>query len=265
MHAVITHAEVPGENSYMLYDTDQPLLIRDRARYQGDAIAAIAAESEEAAAAAIAAMEIEYEVLDGVFDPLEAVRPGAQQIWPDRSNIYHHLTVQRGDIAAGFSDADVIIENTYQTQCMEQAFLEPEGAVASVDRDGMVVVHAGCQAPHRDRRQIARSLGLPEAKVRVIVPYVGGAFGGKDETHVQIHAALLAQATGRPIRMIRTREESIRTHVKRHAITIRHRLGATKAGILTAIQVTAYGDGGPYANMTKQVMEVFAIHASGRY
>lgn len=265
VHAVMTHAEVPGENSYMLYDTDQPLLIRDVARYQGDAIAAVAAESEEAAAAALAAIDIEYQELPGLFDVMEAVQPHARQVWPDRSNIYHRLTVQRGDLEAGFAAAEIIIENTYQTQCMEQAFLEPEGAVASVDSDGTIVVHAGCQAPHRDRRQIARSLALPETKVRVIVPYVGGSFGGKDETHVQIHAALLAQVTGRPIRMIRTREESIRTHVKRHAITVRHRLGATKQGLITAMDVTAYGDGGPYANMTKQVMEVFTIHASGPY
>ena len=106
-----------------------------------------------------------------------------------------------------FKDADLILENTYTTQRVEQAFLEPEGALALPDSDGMLVVYASAQAPHRDRMQIARALALPESRVRVIVPRIGGAFGGKDEANVQIHAALLAHATGRPVRLVRTRAE----------------------------------------------------------
>lgn len=266
VHAVLTATDVPGENSFDLYDTDQPLLIEvgDCARYQGDAVAIVAAETEDAAQRAIDAIQATYEPLEGVHDPIAAAQAGAPQVWPDRSNIYHHLPIERGDVEDGFRRADVIIERTYRTQCMEQAFLEPEGAFVTPTGDGLEV-YAGCQAPHRDRRQIARSLGVPETAVRVIVPYVGGAFGGKDETHVQIHAALLAQATGRPVQLIRTREESLLTHVKRHPIVVRYRTGATSEGLLTAIEVEAHGDGGPYANMTRQVMEVFAIHASGPY
>ena len=266
VHAVLTATDVPGENSFDLYDTDQPLLIEvgDCARYQGDSVAIVAAETEEAAQQAIDAIRVTYEPLEGVHDPIVAARPGTPRVWPDRSNIYHHLPIERGDVEDGFRRADVIIERTYRTQCMEQAFLEPEGAFVVPTDDGLEV-YAGCQAPHRDRRQIARSLGVPETAVRVIVPYVGGAFGGKDETHVQIHAALLAQATDRPVRLVRTREESLLTHVKRHPIVVRYRTGATNEGLLTAIEVEAHGDGGPYANMTRQVMEVFAIHASGPY
>ena len=265
--AVLTAKDVPGENSYELYDTDQPLLIEEGecARYQGDALAAIAATSESAAQDALDAIDVRYEPLPGVFDVLEAVEDGAQQVWPDRKNIYAHHSAESGDPAAGFAEADIIIENRYQTQLMEHAFLEPEGAICRYDENGVITVWAGCQAPYRDRDQIARALGLSQNEVRVIVPYVGGAFGGKDETHVQIHAALLTQATGQPVRMIRSREESIRTHVKRHPITINHKLGATKDGRLTAIEVTGYADGGPYANMTSQVMDVFTIHASGPY
>ena len=113
--------------------------------------------------------------------------------------------------------------------------------------------------------QVARSLGLPESMVRVVVPYVGGAFGGKDENHVQIHAALLAQATGQPVRLIRSREESILTHVKRHPIRTRYRSGATKDGLLTAIDVECISDGGPYANMSAHVLYVCALHVSGPY
>ena len=265
--AVLTGEDVPGENNYDLYDTDQPLLIETGscARYQGDALVAVAAVDESVVQAALDAIKVEYKPLQGIFDVMEAVQPNARQVWPDRGNIYAHHSAEQGDVRAGFAAADIVIENTYRTQLMEQAFLEPEGAVARYDENGVIAVYAGCQAPHRDRRQIARSLGLPESRVRVVVPYVGGAFGGKDETHVQIHAALLTQATRRPVRMIRTREESIQTHVKRHPITVKHKLGATKDGKLTAIKVEGYADGGPYANMTSQVMDVFTIHASGPY
>ena len=265
--AILTGEDVPGENSYDLYDTDQPLMIEEGccARYQGDALVAVAAIDEDTAQAALDAIDVEYEPLNGLFDVMKAVEPGAPQVWPERGNIYKHDVCEQGDVEVGFAQADIIIENSYQTQLVEHAYLEPEGAVARYNENGVMEVYAGCQAPHRDRRQIARSLGLPESQVRVIVPYVGGAFGGKDETHVQIHTALLTQATGQPVRMIRSREESILAHVKRHPITVKHKLGATKDGRLTSITVEGYADGGPYANMTSQVMEVFTIHASGPY
>jgi CO/xanthine dehydrogenase Mo-binding subunit len=265
--AILTASDIPGPNSYDLYDTDQPLLIEvgDCARYQGDPVAVVVAESEQAALAGLEAIDVEYEPLEGTFDPVAACQPGASSIWPHRSNLYDHLHIERGDVERAFERADVVIEGDYQTQCMEQAFLEPEGAVAVPGPEGQITVHAGCQAPHRDRRQIARSLALPESKVRVVVPHVGGSFGGKDETHVQIHAALAAKLIGRPVRLIRSREESIRTHVKRHPITIRYRTAAARDGKILGITVEGFGDGGPYANMTRQVMEVFAIHASGPY
>jgi CO/xanthine dehydrogenase Mo-binding subunit len=193
------------------------------------------------------------------------MKPGALQVWPDKSNICDHLVVKSGDIEAGFSQADVVIENTYTTPLIEHAFLETEGALAYLDEDGTMVVYASCQAPHRDRRQIARALGLPENRVRVITPFVGGAFGGKDEAHVQIHAALLAQASGRPVKIIRSREESFLTHVKRHPITIRYRSGVTREGKLTAVHTVAVGDAGPYTNSSRFVMSFEAIFSSGPY
>jgi len=263
--AVLTHADVPGENSYLLYEADQPLLAKDCVRFQGDALVAIAAEDEAAAQAALAAVEVVYRPLPGIFDPIAAMEPNAPQVWPGRSNVLDHIIIEHGDVEAGFAKADLILENTYTTQRVEQAFLEPEGAVARLELDGSVVVYASCQTPHRDRMQIARALGIPENRVRVIVPYVGGAFGGKDEAHVQIHAALLAYATGRPVRMVRTREESIRTHPKRHPMTIRYRSGITRDGLIVAIQVEAVADTGPYVNMGKKVLSVFATRVSGPY
>jgi CO/xanthine dehydrogenase Mo-binding subunit len=264
--AVLTHADVPGLNRFAYSHTeDQPVLVSELAQYQGDALAAVAAVDETSARAALAAIEVDLEPIEGVFDPVEAMQPGTPRVWPDRSNIHEHLVIERGDVEAGFAAADVVIQGEYTTQLVEQAFLEPEGAVATRDADGTVVVYASCQSPHRDRRQVAVALGIPENRVRVITPYVGGAFGGKDEVHVQVHAALLAHVTGRPVRLIRSREESIRTHVKRHPIRVRHKVGATRNGLLTAIQVEAIGDTGPYVNAGTEVMSVLAATASGPY
>ncbi len=264
--AVLTHADVPGLNRYTYsYVEDQPLLVSEFAQYPGDAIAAVAAIDEAAAQAALRSIDVVLEPLEGVFDPIEAMRPGAQQVWPDRPNLHNHLVIEHGDIEAGFAGAAVVVEGEYTTQLIEQAFLEPEGAVATVDVDGTIVVYASCQAPHRDRGQIARALGIFENQVRVITPYIGGAFGGKDEAHVQIHAALLAQATRQPVKVVRSREESIRTHVKRHPIRVHYKSGATKDGRLTAIHVRAIGDTGPYVNAGAEVMSVLAASVFGPY
>jgi CO/xanthine dehydrogenase Mo-binding subunit len=264
--AVLTANDIPGENSYLYaLPADQPLLVSDMVRYQGDALAAVAAESDEAAQAALDAIRVEYEPLPGVYDVLEAMKPGSLLVWPDRPNVFDHLVIDHGDIEIGFQQADIIIENTYYTPLVEHAFMETEGAVAYTDENGVMVVYSSCQAPHRDRMQIARSLGVPENKVRVITPHIGGAFGGKDEAHVQIHAALLAQASNRPVRLIRTREESILTHVKRHPVIIRYRSGITHFGKLTAVHAEAIGDTGPYLNAGRDVMNFVAATLSGPY
>jgi len=264
--SVLTASDIPGENSYLYAEpADQPLLVTDMVRYQGDALAAVAAESEETTQAALEAIQVEYEPLEGIYDVRQAMQPGAHQVWPDRPNICDHLVINHGDIEAGFKQAEVIVENTYTTPLIEHAFMETEGAVAYMDETGTMVVYSSCQAPHRDRLQIARSLGVPENQVRVITPHIGGAFGGKDEAHVQIHAALLAQASCRPVRLIRTREESILTHVKRHPIIIRYRSGASQDGKLTAVHAEAIGDTGPYLNAGRDVMNFVAATLSGPY
>ena len=263
--AVLTHQDIPGKNNFLYALDDQPILVSQFARYQGDALVALAAEDKNSAQAALKAIQVEYEPLPGVYDALEAMKPGSIQVWPDRSNLYDRLVIEHGDIQAGFDAAEVLIEHTYHTPLIEHAFLEPECAVSLVDWDGTIIVYSPGQSPHRDRHQIARALAIPEAKVRVIYPTIGGAFGGKDELHVQIHAALLAQATGRPVMLERTREESIRTHVKRHPIQVRYRTGATREGKITAIHVEAIGDTGPYVNAGAEVMSVLAATVFGPY
>jgi CO/xanthine dehydrogenase Mo-binding subunit len=263
--AIMLHTDVPGENSYFHYIGDQPLLVSDMVRYQGDAVAAVAARTETAADLALEAIEVAYESVEGIFDPEEAMKPGARQVWPDRDNVFKRLVLEEGDVETGFDKADVIVEGTYQTPFIEPAFLEPEGAVAYQDFDGTMVVYASTQAPFEDRMQIARALGIPQNMVRVITPAIGGGFGGKHEAHVQIHAALLAQTTGLPVRIIRSREESILTHVKRVPITMHLKLGATDEGEFVAYRVKAIGDMGPYVNAGAIVMTAMASKAQRPY
>jgi CO/xanthine dehydrogenase Mo-binding subunit len=162
--AVLTHADVPGENSYLYAYPDQPLLVVDEVRFQGDAVAAVAAVDEQTADAALRAIEVEYEPLPGIFDPLVAMQEGARQILPGADNIMMRKTYSTGNVAAALASAAAIVENTYRTQWAEHAFLETEGGVGRVDEDGTVIVYSSCQAPHRDRMQIARALGLPETR-----------------------------------------------------------------------------------------------------
>jgi CO/xanthine dehydrogenase Mo-binding subunit len=263
--AVLTHEDIPGENNYLYSQPDQPLLAIDEVRFQGDAVAAVAARDEATADAALHAIAVEYDVLDGIFDPLEAMKDGAEQIVDGEDNVLMSQVYRAGDVDSALDSAAVIVENTYHTQWAEHAFLETEGSVALVDEEGVLTVYSSCQAPHRDRLQIARSLGMPESMVRVITPYIGGAFGGKDEAHVQMHAALLAVAAGRPVRLIRGRRESILTHVKRHPISVHCITAATREGRLLAVKARAIADAGPYHNATHEVLNKFGEFIGGPY
>ena len=265
VYAVITHADIPGENSYLYAEPDQPLLVVDEVRFQGDAVAAVAARDSRTADAALQAIAVEYEELPGIFDPLEAMRPGADQIVPGEDNVMMSQMYRSGDVEAAIAAADVVIENTYRTQWAEHAFLETEGGVGLVDDDGGITVYSSCQAPHRDRMQIARALAMPESMVRVITPYIGGAFGAKDEAHVQIHAGLLAHAAQRPVHLIRERRESILTHVKRHPMIVKYTTAASKGGKLLAVKARVIADAGPYTNSTHEVLNKFGEFIGGPY
>ena len=263
--AVITHADIPGENSYLYAEPDQPLLVVDEVRFQGDAVAAVAAVDERTADAALAAIEVEYQELPGIFDPLEAMQPGAEQVVQGEDNVMMSQMYRAGDVEAAIASADVVIENTYRTQWAEQAFLEMEGGVGLVDDEGGITVYSSCQAPHRDRMQIARALAMPESMVRVITPYIGGAFGAKDEAHVQIHAGLLAHAAQRPVHLIRERRESMLTHVTRHTMIIDYTTAATKEGKLLAVKARVIADAGPYTNSTHEVLNKCGEFIGGPY
>jgi CO/xanthine dehydrogenase Mo-binding subunit len=265
VQAVLTHEDVPGPNRYGVAVLDQRVLAQGKVRSVGDAVALVAAESEDLAEAAIDRIAVEYEPLPGVFSIEAALAPNAPLVNDDDDNLFQHTTVRKGDIALGFARADVIIEQTYRTQSMDHVPMEPEAGLAYVDSMGVLNVLTATQYPFRDRRQIAPNVGLPMNRVRVIQAPVGGGFGRKDDITTEIHAGLLAVKTGRPVRLVYTREESLFALTKRHPFTIHYKSGAQSDGHLTAVEASIYGDSGPYVSLGMYVIKKAGIHATGPY
>ncbi|MBU1748012.1 MAG: molybdopterin-dependent oxidoreductase, partial [Chloroflexi bacterium] len=263
--AVLTAVDVPGRPNHGVSRHDWPVLVAvgGVVRYRGDALAVVVAETEAQAEAALEHIAVEYEPLPAILSSEEARRPDAPHLHPG-GNLLKHTHVERGDVDAAFKQADVVIEQVYHTPATDHAFLEPEAAVA-VPTAGGVTVYAGSQIPFKDQAQIAASLALPLEKVRVVHPAVGGAFGGKEDISGQIHAALAAVVTGRPVKLVYTRSDSLRYHPKRHATTIHYKTGATRDGKLVAVAVEILGDTGAYASLGEFVMARTATHAAGPY
>ncbi len=274
--AVLTAADIPGRHLHGVKTLDWPALvgIGERARYVGDALAVVVAETLVQAEAAREQIEVAYEVLAGVYSPQDGLAEGAPLVH-DGGNLLKHIKVRKGDIEAGFAQAEVVIEDTFYSPTIEHAFLEPEAAVAVPDLSSApqgavqaaagITVYVGSQIPFADREQVAASLNLPLEQVRVVQPAVGGGFGGKEDISVQIHAALAAFLTGRPVKLVLSREESIRVHPKRHATTVYLKVGATREGRLTAVRAEIWGDAGAYASLSEPVMTRAATHAAGPY
>lgn len=262
--AVLTAEDVPGHNGHGVLIPHMPVLVADRVRSVNDVVAVVAAESEEAAEEAAEAIDIEYEPLPAVFDPLEAMKPGAPLVHED-GNILYHIKIRRGSIEIGRKAAAAIVTRTYRTAMMEHAFLQPEAVVARVDERGHIEIHVATQYPHWDRVEVARALGVAETRVRVITTAVGGAFGAREDMTLQILAALLALHTGRPVKMVNTREESFYSHSKRHPMIMRYTTGADRDGRLTFVEAEIIGDSGAYASWSPNVLRKAAVHATGPY
>jgi CO/xanthine dehydrogenase Mo-binding subunit len=265
VHAVLTHKDVAGQNRYGVAVLDQRVLAQGKVRSVGDAVALIAAETEELAEAALERIVVDYEPLPGVFTIEEALAPNAPLVNDGDDNLFQHTTVRKGDIVEGFAQADVIVEQTYQTQSMDHVPMEPEAGVAYVDNMGVLTIITATQYPFRDRRQIAPNVGLPMNRVRVIQAPIGGGFGRKDDITTEIHAGLLALKTGRPVRLVYTREESLFALTKRHPFMINYKSGARANGQLTAVEASIYGDSGPYVSLGMYVIKKAGIHATGPY
>jgi len=272
--AIYTAKDIPV-NEYGLQWRDQPVLCGpgsskeggDVVRFVGDQVAAIVAETESQAAAARDLIEVEYEDLPAVLDAEAAMQPDSPRVHAEigDSNICVHYKIRKGDVQAGFEQADVIVEGEYRTPAQEHAYLQPEAGLAYVDEDEHVTVKAGGQWTHADREQVAHALGLPDEKVRIVYPAIGGAFGGREDMSVQIVLALAAMNLQRPIRTIWSRQESIIGHGKRHASVLRAKWGATKDGVLVAAEIEMIGDGGAYMYTTNKVLGNSTITSSGPY
>ena len=288
VRAVLTHKDVPGRQNHGLVSVDWPALCYDKVRYAGDAVAVVAAETEDAAAEALERIKVDYEILPVVKDCIQAAQPDAPIVHEERpdGNLLKHIKVRKGQVAQGFEEADVIVERTYRTPQTEQMFLEPECSIGvpkgysperfggKVDPDSVRGIHhvhpkttiyCGTQIPYLDRDQTAAALGVPNEDIRIVAALMGGGFGGKEDIAAQIHVALLAEKTGQPVKMLYTRAESLLFHPKRHATVIRIKTGAKKDGKLTAVEAELYGDGGAYASLSEKVMTRATTHASGPY
>ena len=272
--AVLTARDVPV-NEYGLQIPDQPVLCgpgsnvpdSDRVRFVGDQVAAVVAESEEAATAALHLIRVNYEDLPLVLDPEAAMQPGAPLLHPQRgdSNICVHYKIRKGDAETAMTRADVIVEGVYRTPIQEHAYLQPEAGLAYLDEEGRITVACAGQWTDADRKSIAHALDLPEERVRVVYPAIGGAFGGREDLSVQIVLALAAMKLTRPVKIIWSRRESIIGHGKRHGVILRAKWGATKDGKLVAAQNEIVGDGGAYMYTSNKVLGNSTITSTGPY
>jgi CO/xanthine dehydrogenase Mo-binding subunit len=235
-------------------------------RHAGEKVAFVVAETEEIAAQARDLVRVEYENLPVLTSIHEAVQEGAPQIHPHYAgNVVHQYRIRKGDVEAGFAQADVIVEDTYFTGAQEHAYLQPEAGLAYIDEDGRVTVQVAGQWAHEDQEQIAHALGLPKEQVRVIYPAIGGAFGGREDMSVQIVLALAVWKLRRPVKIIWSREESIIGHHKRHPMWFHAKFGATRDGKLTAVQVDLMADAGPYNYTSNKVLGNATVMCAGPY
>jgi len=263
---VLTAEDVPGENNHGLVIYDWPVMVGvgERVRYVGDAVAIVAAKSREIATRALDMIEVDFDPQPVVSSPVQSRQPNSPRLHPS-GNQLEHIKVRKGDVEQGFSEADVVLEHTFNTAINEHAFIEPECSIARPTPDGRMEIYVGSQIPYEDRLQVARCLGWEENRVRVIGQLMGGGFGGKEDIAGQIHAALLAHATGRPVKLLFDRHESMLVHPKRHATQIRVKVGAKNNGLLTAVETELYGDTGAYASLGEKVLTRATTHSCGPY
>jgi xanthine dehydrogenase D subunit len=261
VHAVLTHADVPGRKTYGLEIADQPVLAIDTIRFKGEPVAIVAAEHPELARRAADAIAVDYEVLEPVADAERAIAADAPPLH-DGGNVLRRLVIRHGDPDAG---ADVVVRGTYEVGMQDQAFLGPESGLAVPDGAGGVDLYIATQWLHVDRDQVAHSLGLAPGTVRLHLGGVGGAFGGREDLSMQIHACLLALRTRRPVKMSYTREESFVGHVHRHPCRMEYEHGARADGRLVYVRARIVLDGGAYASSSTAVCSNAACFAAGPY
>lgn len=266
--AVLTGKDVPGTNRQGIVHKDQPVLVTDKVRHCGDAVALVVAEDRATLEKAIALVEVDIESIPGVFTVDEALVPGAPVLHEDHpgGNVLLRANIRAGDGERALVGCDVVVEGTFDVPMQAHAFLETENGVAWQEADGRIVMIVSTQAPFRDRWEVGHALGIPVDALRIVSPYLGGAFGGKDGATVQCFLALAAKhAGGRRVKMWWSREENFAAGYKRHAVHMRYRLGAGSDGTLRALHCRLYYDTGAYAHLGGEVMALGMEHAGGPY
>lgn len=276
VRAVITSADLP-ETLVGAFIKDMPVLARNKLRFQGEPVAAVAALNEEAALAALAAIKLEYEELPVIFDPDDALKPGAPLLHEDvesykasfdarkYGNVSSHTQICCGDLVQGFKEAEEIFEDEFCTNLVHQAYIETAGVLAHADPTGNVTAWASTQSPHLCRIRVAEGLLIAENKIRIISAQVGGAFGGKEDIFILSIAIALSQRAGRPVKIILTRKEEFSMTRPRHPAKIRVKSGVKKDGAIVARQVQTVFNTGAYADQGPGVCGAATSRAMGPY
>ena len=275
--AIFTATDVPV-NEYGLILPDQPVFIglgspkpySDISLWECDHVALVVAETEEAAAIACAKIQIQWEQLPIVTDMFEAMKDEVIVNRADGTNILKKYQIRKGDMEAGWAEADVVVESEYHLPYQEHAYLQPEAGLSYIDEAGRITIEIGGQWTHEDQEQVAHSLGLPLEKVRIIYPAIGGAFGGREDMSLQIVLGLAAmrlheRGIDRPVRMVWSREDSIRGHHKRHEAVVKTKWGATNEGKITAVSAEVFMNSGAYAYTSTKVLGNFHLMVTGPY
>lgn len=257
-------SDMPGQTGQkQRTGSDVPVLAYETVRFYGEPIALVAAETLEIAEKALELIEVDYELIPGVYDPIEAMKPGAPLVTPP-DNVVARWKIRKGNVDDGFAQADVIVENSFKVPYQEHAYLEPEAGVAWVDERGVITIRVSTQVIEHFR-SIARAVGVPQNQIHIQGTMVGGGFGGKEDITVEIYLALLAKHTGRPVKLVYSREESFLAHAKRHPYTIKHRTGVKKNGRITAAKIELISDSGAYPYLSPYVLLYTTVMAAGPY
>ncbi len=263
--------EVPGENVVHVIFDDQPALARDVVRYIGEPVALLAAEDRRSAEEAARKAKVDYEPLPAVVDPEEALLPGAPVVAvsaaAEKGNLFNAFAIRNGDVDEGLRQADVVVHGEYRTGYQEHAYIETQGAIAVPDEHGAMAVYGSLQCPFYVQGAVAKALGLPLAKVRIVQTATGGAFGGKEDvpSHLCTLVALLAWKARRPVKLVLDRREDVLTTSKRHPAVVRYTSGATKDGRLTAVRVEFVYNAGAYQTLSSAVLWRGVVTAPGPY
>ena len=262
--AVLTAKDIPGLKKFGYLVHDQPVLAFDIVRHLGEPVALVIGETKEAAQLAAQLVKVDYEILTPIFDPVLALASDAPQLH-ENGNLIARYNIDEGDIESAFSEADVILEETFSVPRISPAYLEPENSIAQWNDDGIITVWVSSQSPFTDQVAIASVLGLPVEMVRVKSAVIGGAFGGREDSSLSILAALGASAVKGKVRLVNNRRESFLAHPKRHPVQYQYRLSAKNDGTILAIDVKAYVDTGAYASLGPAVGMIVLETMAGSY